>query len=1456
MPTPAYPTLPTGPLGHIALDHERLRAEGLRLLGRLAGEQWTDFNPTDPGITILEQLCYAITDLAYRTDHPIPDLLAGTDLAVALPGPAAILSCDPVTPDDLRKLVLDVDGVRSAVFEPLGEPELPVYYHPGSNELRLVPDPSEPDARPLALLGLARLALQTESLDSSDLVLARAAAQVHAHRGLGEDITLAPLGTQQVWVQARIEVAPTDDPAALQAEILERLEAHLAPAVHFTALADATAAGAPLDALYDGPALRHGFIREDLPATRRSIRTSDLLHVITDLPAVRAVRSIALATSRDGQRERWVLPLPAGQVAVLAADSEITLLRGGLPLRVDPVRVRALLDERRLAARARSRAAVQDSPAPTPGRDRNLARYRSIQHHFPAVYGIGPLGLPAPASAARQAQARQLEAFLLIFDQLLANQFAQLAHARELLSPDVGSAATYHAQPVVDPSLRLPALLHKQPGAQPQWLAELVERVSAGDDPHARRKRFLAHLLARHAEQIGDYAQIGGASEGDGLALVEDRETFLRNISRLGSARGSGRDLLGDDDDPSGLEQRLRLKLGLRDGARFHLVEHILLRPIPEDARQIGDDSLPQVPLFADVAGRDPWSLQVSFVFEARQGGAPDDAFERMVADAILAETPAHLRPSLHWLDAAGTDTFAAFDAAWSEFRAAHRAYRRERMRGTQLPDELHLALRDARDRLVDMLGLGRSYPLRDLEVPRVMMVPPFHAATIPIQNSQRGVVYVLCDEASGKPIVLDGKPIEVAGTGGPVALTTPIIDKDKLYRILAVKIADRDTEHHREAWLHATVRVEKGVDPTLVARILQPLLIPSDNDQPPPDAARIADYGTIVQVEILASQEGVFYDLVNDANPAQVVSLDPPVASPGGDIKLKTRAVLEDFDVRVRGVRPGVDGQAEGTRTALLDLVLPLRVRANPALTGEILGGPIVDHANVPPPRSLWSAAATPPETIAAPAPIELGLKFRADVAGHVTGIRFYKGAATLGTHVVNLWRADGTPLATATLAIPDAAAAPVGWLQVNFAAPVPIAAGTTYVASYFAPGGGWSHTADLLAAAPIDREPLHALRSGVDGPNAVARASDASAFPNAPLNNGASYDWIDVVFTPTPAAPTLRLLKTQASVEYRVYRRRVRDSEFVLAGAVAPAPTLDVVDGARTIRIIRPAAPVVWADLVPIGEARRGNGGALELPLGALTDDAYVFVQATKHHRISPQNPGPIDSVVLLDHIQPVLVRPDAQASPSLTVAVVGPATAGPITVQGGQPGVYLDLRAAGRSIGLPAYFHQRDDQAPNLNKGLGQLVLETDLAIAAAPDDDPQGLDKLAPRPPQIATPPLPLPTIVHVVARKAFSGLRAELARFARLTPAPAIQAVAPTVPPGGATQIRVTASTPGTTYQLLRAGEVVATGPGNGGPLDLATGPLDAKTTFEVVGLRDDPATLHVECRAAITVDVA
>ncbi len=66
MPRPL--TLSNAPPDHPALDFDFLRQEGIEHIQRLAGHRWTDYNHHEPGITILEQLCYALTDLAYRND--------------------------------------------------------------------------------------------------------------------------------------------------------------------------------------------------------------------------------------------------------------------------------------------------------------------------------------------------------------------------------------------------------------------------------------------------------------------------------------------------------------------------------------------------------------------------------------------------------------------------------------------------------------------------------------------------------------------------------------------------------------------------------------------------------------------------------------------------------------------------------------------------------------------------------------------------------------------------------------------------------------------------------------------------------------------------------------------------------------------------------------------------------------------------------------------------------------------------------------------------------------------------------------------------------------------------------------------------------------------------------------------------------------------------------------------
>ncbi|MGE5644792.1 MAG: DUF4082 domain-containing protein [Acidobacteriota bacterium] len=145
----------------------------------------------------------------------------------------------------------------------------------------------------------------------------------------------------------------------------------------------------------------------------------------------------------------------------------------------------------------------------------------------------------------------------------------------------------------------------------------------------------------------------------------------------------------------------------------------------------------------------------------------------------------------------------------------------------------------------------------------------------------------------------------------------------------------------------------------------------------------------------------------------------------------------------------------------------------------------------------------------------VELGLKFRSDVAGAVTGVRFYKAAANTGTHIGSLWSSSGTKLATVTFANESAS----GWQQALFSSPVNIQANTTYVVSYYAPNGHYSINEYFFNSA-ADNAPLHAPA----GSTGVYKYGKSSAFPNQSWHS--SNYWVDVMFrtstqTAAPAAP-----------------------------------------------------------------------------------------------------------------------------------------------------------------------------------------------------------------------------------------------------------------------------------------------------------------------------------------------
>ena len=238
------------------------------------------------------------------------------------------------------------------------------------------------------------------------------------------------------------------------------------------------------------------------------------------------------------------------------------------------------------------------------GRYRNLTDFVSVQNELPGNYGVGRHGLSGSADDLRRAQAKQLQAYLLVFDQLLVNYLAQLANARELLAvkPDRGIApagalpSTYFSATLSDQVAGAEDIILNYDSDYPAWLADLVTDTEVDTD---RMNRFLNHLLARHGQDFTHAAalypyQDNSSSTQSPVAAVKvipAKQRFLQDCVELSRNRASGFNYeapsVWNTDNVEGLKKRICRLLDIEEYSRrsltgeegFHLIDHILLRP-------------------------------------------------------------------------------------------------------------------------------------------------------------------------------------------------------------------------------------------------------------------------------------------------------------------------------------------------------------------------------------------------------------------------------------------------------------------------------------------------------------------------------------------------------------------------------------------------------------------------------------------------------------------------------------------------------------------------------------------------------------------------------------------------------------------------------------------------------------------------------------------------------------
>ncbi len=556
-----------------------LKDLGVDYIQRRSGGSWTNYNDSDPGITILDQLCYALTELGYCIDFPIEDIITKKDGKIDYENqfflPEKILTTSPVTISDYCLMVADkVSEVKAIYIDPV-----------------------------ISLSGKMTGCCQSYLSLRSGLspkeqksIIKDVYVLLNKSRNLTE-IFSAPklLSDCNIALQGVVNLDDGADKDDVYSEINVLLGQYVVPPIVGKAFSELKQGGLKSGQIFNGPELSGGWVSDSdrFSIKKKQVCINELSKIISAIEGVKSIDSLDMQIVTSGDDKR-----AGGDVAAKAVGSNtsidiavdeianIHLSVDNFVLKQNELRVSNVssgpvgVSLKKLQAPSsfsKIGSKVNVSPAKTMGKYRNISEYYSVQNTFPASYGIGMEADQFSVSSYRTAQTRQLKGYLMVFDQLIANEFSQLSHISDLFSFDIQQefiesdinkkdrlpqqifSPTYYCQTLYDIPNVKPLLLgsdsyhfHIKSGErvaqdESEWqsyisdpfneyiynLRRSMETDQSSDDRH---NRMLNHLLARHGEPADIYDQLITTAQWYGSQLktkVIIKSILLKNYQSL-----------------------------------------------------------------------------------------------------------------------------------------------------------------------------------------------------------------------------------------------------------------------------------------------------------------------------------------------------------------------------------------------------------------------------------------------------------------------------------------------------------------------------------------------------------------------------------------------------------------------------------------------------------------------------------------------------------------------------------------------------------------------------------------------------------------------------------------------------------------------------------------------------------------------------------------------------------
>jgi hypothetical protein len=497
-------------------EFQELYLEGIEYLQKLSGGIWTDYNEHDPGVTIFENIAYTLTNLSYKVDIPIIDILTESKGSTLKSGdngffiPSEILTTNPVIKEDYRKMLVDgVNNVKNVWMKTHNQDRYGAINHGEKMNLKglyhifveMYDYDSDPDR------------LKSEEKHVKD----RVRALFHAHRNLCEDLyQISILKPFFLEIRLNLSLDMEVDGEAVFAEIYYNINDFLSHEAKFESLWELKDQNEDINSIYTGPSLGNGFMKDkELYDRKNKIPLSEITKIISKVPGVISIDHFEM------QKESELRNPFIGEITVPEETSpRLNIPQNSMKLSFKTADVELNPDIREIRKRYTSiqaenygsfktvSEAVNEVIIPK-GNSLGVSTYHSIREQFPAIYGVGRFGLPKVNSDKRVAQVKQLKAYLLPFDQVMSNFLSQLTHIYCLYDVNDPDLQTYFYQELDD----MPKLVNlikrnndNQKDSLSQW-KDTLEQLNDQSDTSAiiRLNEVTDNLLARFAEEFPTY---------------------------------------------------------------------------------------------------------------------------------------------------------------------------------------------------------------------------------------------------------------------------------------------------------------------------------------------------------------------------------------------------------------------------------------------------------------------------------------------------------------------------------------------------------------------------------------------------------------------------------------------------------------------------------------------------------------------------------------------------------------------------------------------------------------------------------------------------------------------------------------------------------------------------------------------------------------------------------------